>query len=110
MTIKKRVSCVSLVLAVALLGLPVCVQAGPVQGADVSATAPEGPTFDTSSLAQLWNELLVAVGLGSGPSTPDTLDPAPSAPVGSSPTEGLITEDAPLENQGDSRSAINPAG
>lgn len=110
MTIKKRISCVSWVLAVALLGLPVCVQAGPVQGADVSATAPEGPTFDISSLAQLWNELLVAIGLGSSPSTPDTLDPAPSAPIGSSPTEGLTTQEAPLADQGDARSGIAPDG
>lgn len=100
----------SLVLAVVLLGFPVSVQAGPVQGDDVSATAPEGLSLDTSSLAQLWNELLVAVGLASSQNTPDTLDPAPPIPIGSSPTEGLTTEEATIDTQGDWRGTIQPDG
>lgn len=100
----------SLVLVVALLVLPVSAQAGPMQGADVSAIASERPTLDTSPLAQLWNQLLERVGLASGQSSKDATSPAPPTTLEPFSSQELTTQEAPLENGGDLRTSIDPAG
>jgi hypothetical protein len=100
----------SLVLVVALSGVPASSQAGPVQGAEVSATVPEGPSLDTWSVAQLWDALLHAIGLGSSSSLELPTDPGVPIAVGPSPTDQLTTQDAPLDNQGEAGPQIVPDG
>ena len=100
----------SLVLVVALLALPVSAQAGPVRGADVSATASEGPMLEVSSLERLWNDLLAVVGLASGENSQAPADPGPSTTLGPDSSDDLTTQDAPADNEGDLRGTIEPDG